>query len=157
MQNCPTHSGQAIGAGEKELQSLETQMQAMGLQLLTPNHGQTATGELRDDAKERSALAMMATALQDALEQSLGFMAEFLGLREDAGGSISVNTDFGVVGTADFQNLLAAANSGQLSRHTFWAELQRRNVLHDSFDPEVEMDRLEAEDSRRSINLDPIE
>lgn len=147
------HTGAAIGAGRQDLIDLETQMQAMGLQLLIPNPGQTATGEIRDNAKERSALDAMAGALEDALEQALGFMAEFAGLGQDKGGSLTVNRDFGLIGGADTTTLLNAVNAGQISRETFWLELKRRNVLADDFDAEAELARLEAEDGRRAIDL----
>ena len=110
------HTGAAIDAGDKDLQNLEFQMQQMGLQLLVPQPGQTATGEIRDDAKEMSPRAMMAAALGDAIEQALGFMAEYRGLGADAGGSVEVNTDFGIVGSADATTLLNAVNAGQISR-----------------------------------------
>jgi hypothetical protein len=141
------HSGAAISAGDKDLQNLEFQMQTQGLQLLVPQPGgKTATGEVRDDAKENSPLAMMATALGDALEQSFGFMAEYKGMGIDKGGSVDVNTDFGVsIGAVDLQLLLDAVNAGQISKDTFWAELRRRDVLSDSFDPEAEKGRIEAE------------
>jgi hypothetical protein len=141
------HNGAAIEAGDKDLSNLEFQMQTMGLQLLAKTEGpDTATGEVRADQKENSPLAMMATALQDALEQSFGFMAEFAGLNFKAGGSIVVNKDFGIqLGAATLDNLLNMVNSGQISKETFWAELQRRGVLSDSFDPEVEKDRLASE------------
>lgn len=149
------HSGAAIGAGREELKDLEFQMQAMGLQLLVPQPaGQTATGEIRDDVKERSQLAMMATALGDAIEQALGYAAEFMGLGEDAGGSVVVNSDFGVTPAGDFPMLLNAVNAGQISRQTFWSEMKRRGALADDFDPEVEADRVEAEETRRGMDLD---
>lgn len=137
------HSGAAIGAGDKDLQNLEFQMQTMGLQLLVPQPGgKSATGEIRDDAKENSPLAMMARGLQDALEQAFGFMAEFMGLGADKGGSLVVNTDFGVqAGAGDLQQILDAAKSGVISKETAWSELQRRGFLSDSFDPAVEKDR----------------
>jgi hypothetical protein len=37
----------------------------------------------------------MALGLQDALEQAFGYMAEYEGLDEDAGGSLVMNVDFG--------------------------------------------------------------
>jgi hypothetical protein len=147
------HNGSAMAAGDKDLQNLEFQMQNQGLQLLVPQHGQTATGEIRDDAKEMSPLAMMANALGDALEMALGFMAEYEGLGADTGGSVDVNTDFGIVGAGDFATLLNAVNQLQISRQTFWAELKRRRILSDDFDPEVEADRIEAQDTQRSMEL----
>jgi hypothetical protein len=57
----------------------------MGLQLLVDKPGgKTATGEIRDDARENSQLASMAAALEDALEHAFGFMAEFIRLGAEA-------------------------------------------------------------------------
>ncbi len=145
------HSGAAIDSGEKDLERLEFQMQTMGLQLLIPQPGgKTATGEMRDDAKENSPLAMMARALQDALEQAFGFMAEFKGVtwkKKNGGGSIVVNTDFGVQAGAstDAQMLLDAVNGGQIDKETFWLEWKRRGILSDSFDPAVTKARIAEE------------
>lgn len=139
------HSGHAIGAGREDLKDLEFQMQTMGLQLLVPSPGQkTATGEVRDDAKENSPLAAMARALEDALEAAFGMMADYLGLGSDAGGELEVNKDFGVQSgfSQDLQLLLDAANARQISPETFWAEWKRRGILADSFDEQVEKDRL---------------
>lgn len=146
------HSGAAIDAGQTDIDKLEFQMQTQGLQLLVPQPGgKTATGEVRDDAKENSPLAMMATALQDALEQSFGFMARFTGetvkaRTVDGGGSVVVNKDFGIqLGAATLTDLISMRNSRLISEETFWAECQRRGVLSDSFDPKVEKDRLANE------------
>lgn len=146
------HNGAAIEAGDKDLKNIEFQMQTMGLQLLIPQPGgKTATGEIRDDAKENSPLAMMARGLQDALEQAFGFMAEFLGgtfkSKKDNGGSIVVNTDFGIQAGAnnDAQMLLDAVNAGQLDQETFWIEWKRRGILSDSFDAKTAKARLAEE------------
>lgn len=145
------HSGSAIGTAITRLENIETHMQAMGLQLLVPTPGgKTATGEIRDDAKINSPLAMMARGLQDALEQAFMFMAEFAGetfARKQDGGSIVVNTDFGVQSgnAADAQMLLDAVNANQIDKETFWSEWQRRGILSDSFDPEVAKARIAEE------------
>lgn len=137
------HSGAAIGAAQKRLDGLVLQMQAMGLQLLIDKPGQSATGEVRDDAKENSPLAAAAGALQDALEGAFGFMAQFAKMDPIKGGSLVVNKDFGITGnTADLQYLTQAALGGKISQETYWSELQRRGVLSDSFDPEVEATRI---------------
>lgn len=139
------HSGAAIGAGRDDLKDLEFQMQTLGLELLIPKPGgQSATGAAIDQSKMTAPLAMMADNLKDALEICFGFMAEFDGLGRKAGGSLSVNTDFGVTmrDATDLQTLLAAVNAGQISRETFWKELKRRNVLMDDFDPAEEVERI---------------
>lgn len=142
------HSGAAIGSGADDLKSLELQMQTQGLQLLVNAPGQTATGEIRDDTKENSPLAMMAMALGDALEAAFGFMAQFRGLA--SGGSVDVNTDFGIgSGTGiDLTTLTTGMTAGKLSMQTWWDELKRRDILKDSFDPEVEQQRLDDEQSK---------
>lgn len=151
------HSGAAIGAGDKDLTNLELQMQALGLQMLVDNPGgQTATGEIRDDVKENSPLAMAATALQDALEAAFEFMAQFAGKPPLAGGSVIVNHDFGVTGsTGDLQYLTQAVIGNKLSKETYWEELQRRGTLGEGFDPEVEADRLEAEAPDLGMGVPP--
>lgn len=138
------HTGAAIGAGDKDLQNLQFQMQACGLQLLVDNPGQTATGEMRDDVKENSSLAHMVAALQDALEQSLGFMAEYAALGADAGGSLAVNTDFGITGRmGDVQYLTQAVIAGKIDDRTYIDELKRRGALSDAVDTEAVLHRLD--------------
>ncbi|MCB1745188.1 MAG: DUF4055 domain-containing protein, partial [Gammaproteobacteria bacterium] len=147
------HSGAAIGAGRDELKDLEFQMQAQGLQLLVPQPGsQTATGEIRDDVKERSQLATMAAALQDVLEVALGYMAEFIG-ESRGGGSVAINSDFGVSPVGDFTMLLNAVNSDQISRTTFWREAMRRGVLADDFDPDIEAALLDEQAPKLGMDL----
>lgn len=151
------HSGAAIGSGQADLDKLELQMQAMGLQLLISTPGQTATGEIRDDVKENSPLAMMARGLEDALESSLGFMAELIGLGEDAGGEVEVNKDFGVQGAAslDIPNIIAANTSGLLDKQTALEELKRRNFLADSVDPEEVIAKAETEAAAAMLDAGP--
>lgn len=160
------HTGAAIDAGQKDIDKLEMQMQVQGLQLLVDASGPTtATGEIHDEAKENSPLAMMAMALGDALECAFGYMAEYAGVsakpiegaaagaagsdtdKDKAGGSVDVNTDFGVSmpGGLDITMLLQACTAGKISKETFWAELKRRDILADSFNADIEADRLDNE------------
>jgi hypothetical protein len=140
------HSGAAIGAGERDLQTLTLQMQALGLQLLVDDqHGQTATGEIRDNTKENSALGAMVTGLQDALEAAFGIMADYMGLGRDAGGSIEVNRDWGITGRmGDVQYLTQAVISGKLDDRTYIDELRRRGVLSDAVDTDAVLHRLDT-------------
>jgi len=133
----------AIGAGRDDLKDLEGQMAAMGLELILPKPGNaTATGEAIDQAAMHAPLAIMAAALQDALEAAFGFMAEYDGLGDKAGGSLTVNTDFGVSmrDSADLQTLLAARNAGEITREKFLTELKRRGVLSDDTDIAAEVE-----------------
>jgi hypothetical protein len=92
-------------------------------------------------------LAMMAWALKDALEQAFGFLGEYFALGEDEGGSLMVNTDFGVSmrDAADLTALQGALAANAITKATFLAELKRRGVLADAIDVEDEVARLETE------------
>lgn len=136
------HNGNAITAGRDDLKDLEFQMQTMGLELIIPRPGgQTATGAAIDQARMNAPLAMMANALKDAMEQTFGFMALYAGLGNDAGGSLTVNTDFGAGfnGASDGQLLISAAKEGIISKATAIREMKRRGVLSDEIDPETEV------------------
>lgn len=139
------HSGAAIGAGREDLKDLEFQMQVQGLQLLVARQ-ETATGAALDAAKETSALAMMADALQDCLEGALQDMAEYAG-EPGADVSVAVNKDFGVMpmGAQEMQAMLMAVNTGNMSRETFLREMTRRGMLRADLDPLDEAERIEAE------------
>ncbi|MEX0803328.1 MAG: DUF4055 domain-containing protein [Candidatus Binatia bacterium] len=143
------HSGAAIESGRQDLKDLEFQMQVLGLELLVPKPGgQTATGAAIDQAKMNAPLSMMANALKDALEQAFGFMAMFVGLsRDQGGGSLTVNTDFGVSlrDAQDVVALLDAVKSQIISRETFIKEMQRRGVLADDMMTDEEIGRIAAE------------
>lgn len=136
------HSGAAIEAGRTDIKDLEFQMQTLGLELLVPRpSSETATGANIDHAKMNTPLAMMAKALQDALEQMLGFMALYEGLpRDSGGGSLVVNTDFGVSlgSAADGATLTEAVKERIISRETWIREMKRRAVLSEDVDPEEE-------------------
>lgn len=138
------HSGQAIEAGRNDLKDLELQMQMQGLLLLVAQpSAKTATGEMRDDEKENSPLAMMAKALQDALEMAFGFAARYMNRPTVKGGSVVVNTDFGVsLDALTLRLLLDSVNSGKLDDQTYLDEMKRRGVLADSVDVETVLDRI---------------
>jgi hypothetical protein len=148
------HSGRAIQAGRESLKDLETQMMALGLELLIPRPGDaTATGRAIDAAAMHAPLQLMALALQDGLEQALGFAAEFLGLGQDAGGSVEVNRDYGVSmrDATDLQALIAACNAGYITPKRLLMEFQRRGVLADDMDPNAEAE--EAADAPDAFNV----
>lgn len=136
------HSGAAIGAGRQDLKDLEFQMQTLGLELLVPRpNAETATGAAIDHARMNTPLAMMARALQDGLEQMLGFMAMYEGSpRDTGGGSLIVNTDFGVsLGAAEDGAILTEAVKNRIiSREQWIREMKRRSVLSEDVDPAEE-------------------
>lgn len=144
------HSGAAIGAGRQDLKDLEFQMETFGLQLLVSQPGsQSATGEALDAAKETSQLAMMADALQDALEQAVKWMGDYASV-DLSGVSVVVNKEFGVtmMTAQEVAVMLNAVNTGNLSRQTFLSELARRGVIRADVDAEDEIERIDSEGPR---------
>ncbi|GAA6162580.1 DUF4055 domain-containing protein [Pelagimonas sp. KU-00592-HH] len=151
------HAGAAIEAGEKDLEKLEQRMQVLGIELAwKPVANTGATGAAIDHGKVMTPLAMMANNLKDSLEQALCFMARYKG--RDEGGSVSVNTDFGIslLSQGDLQFLLNAVNTGQISHATFLKECQRRNVLMDDIDPSDEKELIDKE-SPKQVDFPGIE
>lgn len=152
------HTGKAIAAGQKDLEHLEFYMETLGLQLIVAQGGpQTATGENRNDRKETSRLAMMADSLKDALEQCFRWMGEYDNI--EFLGEVQVYNSFGALDITDgaLQLLLKAAQTGKISRETFWAELVRRGFLPETFDAQMEIERLELEQAATDEITDVME
>lgn len=146
------HSGAAIGAGRQDLKDLEFQMETFGLQLLVARDGQqSATGEALDAAKETSQLAMMADALEDALEQAVKWMGDYAKI-DLTGADVEVNKQFGVtmMTAQELTVMLNAVNTGNLSRQTLIEEMARRGVIRPDIDPEDEAERIDGQGPRMS-------
>lgn len=153
------HGGNAIGSGREDLRDLEFQMQVFGLQLMTPRpNAQTATGEVIDEARMTSSLAMMADSFKDGFELALGFMAEFDGLGLDAGGSIQVNKDYGVSlrNAEDIKSLVALVNAGLISPETCLNELKRRAFFPDDFNVADEAERVASNPALALMGMPPV-
>lgn len=89
-----SHDGAALGACQRALEDLKSDMGTLGLAMLAPQKrvAETAEAKRMDKAVSDSELAVAARGLQDAIEQALIYHARYLGL--DVGGSATVNRDF---------------------------------------------------------------
>lgn len=142
------HQGSAIKAGAENISDLEEKMQIMGMQMLVPKTGGvTATENALDAAETNSELQTIALNLQDTLETAMAYTADIMGDGWDNGGSLTVNTDFGVgaLGSADLKLLINMRLNKQITRETLWREAKRRGVLMDHFDEEAEASLLDGE------------
>lgn len=154
------HTGAAIGAGTEDLKTLEDKMALLGMEPLMPRGtNPTATGRVIDSVENASLLQQWAIGLGDALERAYALAGEWMGLADDTSGSIGVTTDlaFSLRDAQDLQTLLQARLNGEISRATFWAELQRRNVLADTFDADAEKALLESEGPPIPPGTPPLE
>ena len=142
--------GNSVSSVSDYVSQLEFRMEAMGLQLLVVKGGpQTATGEIRNETKEMSKLGMMAARFEEALENCYVLASKLSGV-EWSPGSIKVNSDLTSFDLSPgvLNLLLGAVNSGKISVETFWDEMRRRGLLMDTFDPELESERLKLEEDR---------
>ncbi|HST21680.1 MAG TPA: DUF4055 domain-containing protein, partial [Blastocatellia bacterium] len=81
--------GSSLQWQDKNLENKERQMAAMGLSFLAEKVQvqETATENKIKHGERTSALATMAVSLKDALERSLAFHAQFIGLKAEQGGT----------------------------------------------------------------------
>lgn len=145
------HQGGSIEAGNKDLADLEARMGEMAMALVMRQQpgNPTATGAAIDSAETDSPLHSVALALQDGIDRALDLTSLWLNGEEDTGGTCRVNTDFGLsqASAEHIKTLTDARRNGDISRETYWNELMRHGYLVDTFDPQVEADRLELEAS----------
>lgn len=147
------HSGAAIAAGRAELERLENHIALEGVRPLirqVSNSNTTATQINSEDSTTKSEIEFWKESIKDAIETCLLLMAKWHGLGEDGGGSVTLtgDFDFALSDAAALAILQQMRSSGDLSRYTLWEEMKRRGIISDSFDPEVEAERIESEGPR---------
>lgn len=146
------HSGQAIGSGERDLDSLESRMDALGMSpFLNRATGQeTATGQMINHAKNQSQLQAWISAMESAALECLRLAFDWAVpmIPEDL--TVQIFSDFAVAfaGNEDAAVLISAREKGQITQTTLLRELKRRNLLQDTLDIEAEVELLDAEASK---------
>jgi hypothetical protein len=90
------HTGSSIGAGKESLAELVEQMRQAGAKLLRTDNTSTKSVDQTSEEKmqEQSPLYTMATSLEDAIDNILQIMAEYIGEKE--GGNVDVRTELDV-------------------------------------------------------------
>jgi hypothetical protein len=127
-----------------DLAALRQEMRDLGMQpLLAANLTVITTANVSQKAS--SAVQAWTILFKDALDRCLSLTSKWLGV-EDRTVAV-VHTDFVVEadGDKDVDTLLKARMAGEISRETWWAEMQRRGKLGPDFDPAQEADRIEGE------------
>lgn len=140
------HTGKAIEAGANELEALEERMRQAGAELLVLRPGKiTATQTATENAVGMCALHRIANNLEDALDQALQIMAEWVG--EASGGHVELFKDFGAASLAEAstQILLDSASAGKISDETYFSEMKRRGIVSPNIDWKDEKERIDAQ------------
>lgn len=140
------HNGAAIEAGRKSILDLEDRMRQAGAELLVIKPGNiTESQTLADNEQGACALQKVAENIEDAADQALQFMADFLG--EATGGHVVLFKDFGAATLAEAtaELLLKVNQAGKLSDESLHEELQRRAIIKPDTDWETEKERIDRQ------------
>lgn len=143
-------TGAALSASRDELQDIEARMASQGLALLQRQSRAAETADARrlDKGAQDSELAEMAHGTGDALNEARRLMAKWEG--RELEGSVEMNREFESqkMDSAMVAVLVKAVADRSLSLETMWEALQQGEVLPDSFDPEIERERIEAQEDK---------
>ncbi len=140
------HSGRAIAAGQAALDALENQMIQSGAELMVKKPGaRTATESANDAEANKSDLQRIAENFADAIDQALIYMGEFANVTNV--GNVELFSDYGAstMGEASAALIKDLHLAGVITGETAIGELQRRGVLSDDIDPEVEFEQAKSE------------
>lgn len=148
------HSGEAIGAGEKDLKRLEERMEVLGLQPLVQTTGNsTATARAMDEARTHSNIQAWIRGLENSLLRAFEMAAMWVGETLPDDFAVDIFNEFGVTLSAsdDVKSLLAMKQGGCISHETFIKEVKRRGVLSDEV---VAGEEINAIGELESLELD---
>lgn len=137
------HKGTAAKTGAEWMKELEESMRQAGAEMNIIKPGRyTATQADHDNEQQYSTLQAVAQNLQDALEQILQLMAEYVGLPE--GGHVEVFKDFAM---PDIPSTLAglklAYEANLMTKRQFFAELKKLGVIDSDQDFDETLDQLD--------------
>ena len=143
------HTGTSIASGKESLTDLVEQMRQAGAKLLRTDNTSTKSVDQTSEEKmqEQSPLYTMATSLEDAIDNILQIMAEYIG--ESEGGNVDVRTELDVE-SKEFNPSAALAiqslrQGGDIRRVDAIKSLQKLNIIDADADPDVVLNELLAE------------
>jgi hypothetical protein len=136
------HTGAAIEAGKVSLDDLKEEMRQAGAELLVIEPGKvTATQVASENAVGMCALQRIAKGVEDALDQALQIMAEWI--REAQGGHVTLFDDYAAKTLAEASMQIVAGLN--ISDETKFEEAQRRGMISQERKWADERDRLDAQ------------
>jgi len=127
----------------KRLEQIALQINELGLSAVLGQKlsAETAASKMIDRSQGDSTMMVIAQNVQDMIDNSLKFHAEFIG-QQEAAGSCTVNRDF--IGArlepADVNALLQLYTAGTITKETLLMQLSDGEVLGDDFDVQEEVD-----------------
>jgi hypothetical protein len=141
------HTGAAIEAGRKDLESLKDEMSEYGAQFLKKQPGaQTATARALNSAEAISPLQDNVQRFTDALEQCLVITAKWMNVElGEAKVTINTNYSFNETNSADIDALKSARMMRDISREALIGEYKRRGILSEDFNADRDAAIIEEE------------
>jgi len=127
----------------KRLEQIQAQINELGLSAVLGQKlsAETASAKMIDRSQGDSTMMVIAQNVQDMIDNSLKFHAQFMG-QQEAAGSCTVNRDF--IGArlepADVNALLQLYTAGTITKETLLMQLSDGEVLGDDFDVQEEVD-----------------
>lgn len=141
-------AGTALDEQRQELRDIEGRMAILGLSMLvseTRGEPETATSRRLDKSESDSQLASAAVNLENAIREAVRLHAKWESIEVPDDVRITINRDFEDQ-RLDAQMVSAMSTlvrETQLSLETLWEVLVAGEILPDSFDPELEKERLD--------------
>ena len=127
----------------KRLEQIALQINELGLSAVLGQKlsAETATAKMIDRSQGDSTMMVIAQNVQDMIDNSLKFHAEFMG-QQEAAGSCTVNRDFigARLDPADVNALLQLYTASTITKDTLLQQLADGEVLGDDFDVQEEID-----------------
>ena len=127
----------------KRLEQIALQINELGLSAVLGQKlsAETATAKMIDRSQGDSTMMVIAQNVQDMIDNSLKYHAEFMG-QQEAAGSCTVNRDFigARLDPADVNALLQLYTAGTITKDTLLQQLADGEVLGDDFDVQEEID-----------------
>lgn len=145
-------AGTSLAAGEREIEMLRLQMEALGMRPMMSSQGpETATGEVRADMAEKSKAQAWVENVEWAIYQGFEKAAKWLGMELPDDFDITLFKDSSLIAgkATDLPVLMQMASTRSLSLASFLREVKARGVLVtvEDIEAEVETIRTEAEEA----------
>jgi len=138
-------SGSSFTAQQDRLKEIASQINELGLAAILGQKlsAETAQSKAIDRSQSDATLLYIAQQVQDLIDNSLRFHADYLGVES---GSCYVNRDFlaARLDPQEIGSLLQLYTAGTISKETLLKMLSQGEVLPDKFDIEEELEATEA-------------
>lgn len=153
------HNGQAIAAGQKDIEDIEQKMRVLGNQPMMKEMPNTATAERIDEGRAVSQLQSWVKSLEQGMLQALKLACEWRAITPKETMAIEIYSDFEatVLGGSDKELLLKLREAGEITGVRLLKEQQRRGVFSQDMNPEEEHDAALAEENESLQNMLPDE